>query len=1462
MNPVAKYDESLKPKYLYSEIIHQKKQLIFQVEQTTNHVFPNEDYKYYIYLKNISGVVIKNIHIKANTPAEVFVNEQDNGENVIQIGDLKPDEAKFIYLRAKATTNGIHHVHFICYGDGTGLYYQTLKMHCSYTSISDELVHKLHIYDFTPYEDTYFNKIDNFNDQATQLFKTQKLPFKAGQQPFPMQSKDSESSPELFSNVESESFLNQLDLAKNTKEHVYQYISRENFNANAEEAYVGKNLQDLVNNINNNSKLFKATLLKTGNNELETNFKEYEPNGFIHRFGLLNSEIYHYLGTLPTYSYMSDFLFRWAPDGREPLNLYPQKIAMKWNQKKWTGRGWVVYRIATEDYLNSGKFNFKLEERWKAIGYFETLENAEIFADKCVSIDNAITNTIKREYALYNYEIRESYYDRGVFYVHIPIHNIPSNFYLLNTENIEAIIQRTKPFGTKALIRYLVEDEFSHNLEFLSQPIYQLHSEIDMGDFENASYFIQSKKEGKIIEKICNKDIETYGMVPNGLTAIYNGPNEHEIEIKPESLKPTVYTADKTQELKDKNVARCGDDTACKMDMLTRPYPDNTLNHDIECSYQVDATIDDNSLRTLRDLNNILYQNDFTNISFNIQSNVVDVLKINNSDIERSNESIVNTWMKTNNYRSFSYPVERCFNDKNGLYKFTYKNKYCDSFKINVMQRQSFDVNNEIGIGFTDIYDKHHLFSLKYNDTYQKDHVKYSTVFNNNFKMQRDGLTKASALVFKVIQAEKDYKNNIVVFFTEKDGILHYFHHIIVSDLKQVFIFMNNEFAQYKKYEYYPNTTQIKYQNNNGEVLPLQTNSAGQVLLAETMSYVDENGDTQKGTPVFTIESLPDKDIGSYIKYGVNSKDKVTFETPYHDEFDIYDFTHLFEGEGWNNLYRINKAENSYTYIQNDTNEIINVNPIGLHFDDIAIPENSIIKDIRLKTIMSSSQDKPIACYTAYQTNHILDGCDGYNVRLYPNGIECYHQTTESQYHYLRAIGQSQSVEEVDYYHDLLNEDILFDESFTFDNEMIIQNPHWIEITDFTDNPYSCNDIQNISLVIEGFNSGPEVDILSQLLYEENTGQLISYKIPSGYFYEKISLPFSNVYMIDWLRLRFRFNKLNHSIKISNYCIDVRFKTKQSFNVVYNDCDEIYNTDKNIYYLNAMGDNNFDAKELNNGLTILLDFDGLNPGEFYRIYATELQIIYQQQDMSLLINKNKFTPNRDEDRYVVVSGKTEDTYLSVKCYDDANFLSQTSSSTGPDNFGYELRDTLYQAFTLNHDNITSIEIFPNGFRGNPDNVLKLGVYENHGFSPGKLIKEVYINGWNKSNNQLKSMKSIKYEININGLEINTLYWFKLEVDNPSENNFYLLKYTIDRWQDCKLLTKENNNYINTSGSLKFNIYSKNLSTSFSQLPVVEDYLVDPYIEIGLHRGQGTIKNLAVKKSQETIKKVTFDDNVF
>ena len=49
---------------LYSEIVNNKKQIIFKIDQTSDYVFPNELYKYQIYCKNVSGETIEDVHIK------------------------------------------------------------------------------------------------------------------------------------------------------------------------------------------------------------------------------------------------------------------------------------------------------------------------------------------------------------------------------------------------------------------------------------------------------------------------------------------------------------------------------------------------------------------------------------------------------------------------------------------------------------------------------------------------------------------------------------------------------------------------------------------------------------------------------------------------------------------------------------------------------------------------------------------------------------------------------------------------------------------------------------------------------------------------------------------------------------------------------------------------------------------------------------------------------------------------------------------------------------------------------------------------------------------------------------------------------------------------------------------------------------------------------------------------------
>lgn len=1647
------------PKYLQSEIINQKKKLIFKVEQTIDHAFPNEDFKYYIYIKNISGVKVENVRVKVNNPSEILINTKyDNEEDgYIEIGDLDADgkdSLRFIYLKANCQATGKHYVHFICHGNGTGLYYKSLMLRCSYTHSSDNLIHRLHIYDFTPYEDTYFMKIKDFNSQATQLFKTQKLPFKAGEQPFHMTARDDESTVKPFSNIEQESFLDQNTLLKNTKEHVYQYITRENFNENSVENYEGENLIDLVNQVNKHSKLFRAKFLKTGTNELRTNLQEYEPNGFIHRFGLLNSEIYHYLGTLPSYSYMSDYLFRWAPDGKEPLNLYPEKIAMKWNTKVWAGRGWIVYRVLTKeylDYLNQNSSDSthlmrwlnKKESRWKIVGHFMDEMSAQSYIDRQLYIDSNETARTQRGFAKYEYYMKESYYDSGVFFIHIPINKIPSNFYLLDTENLEGLIQRAKPFGAKALIRYMIESEFDNHMEFTHYPIYKPYTEIDMSDTSYISYFIQSQKyklinskeciitvtvgdnaTGNIILNVNNKEftipikngngilncgelingkntikatyngdneynsgsnsidyyfplstkklpnlniniennkitvnvgenatgnviirinndestvpiinniatlnnaalidgnnnitvkysgneeytsgfnsivykksatknrpaltisinhLQHYGLTPHGLTSICNFPFEAEMITEKTKMLPTIYMADKKQELIQKNLKLCSaNDTNCKNYMENiRPYPDNSLNHNIEHNIVLKSTYIDNDLSRLNGVANLLYLNNFDNISFSILKTGFKPYKTNNQDNRDSENSFIHNWIVKGNpstsitltndkaslctklskeYKAYSYKVERKANPGTDHYITTNQKKKINSFEIIITQKDFMKhEGGEIGIGFTDKLNKNHMFSIEHNDAYpDEDYLKYTTMYNNNFKLKKDGYANVNSLVIKLMQIKGDYNNTMVIFFAEVDRKLQYFHHIICPNLTEVFIFLSKNLAYEREYLYKTDgrgNRKLVYLDNKGnEITATCHDSKGDYLCYKSIYTDEETGKKKPGTPALEYKPI---DLGSLLYYNYSTTEKVTFNTPSINEIDKYETTIYDGGENWKNLYRINKAENSYTYIQNGTNEPQEVDDIFIHFDNIEIPERAIIKSLKLKTITESSHAKSIYASSSYQNSHIFEDVLGNTIKLQSDNRECYHQTCEGQAYYYMQIEKTNNKRKIDYFTNLINENIIFDESVDFDNGIILNNPFWIETSQFTDIPYDCNNVKNIELVIEGFNHGPNVNLIPQLLYEENCASAIAKKINNGYFFKKISLPFSTSFLLDWTRLRFRFEDLNHDIEIFDYYLNVTFINKETkYNIEITETDEITSKNKQITYMDLLQDNTT-AEELNNGLTIQLSFDDLFPGEYYRIYSNELEIEYTIQDTEFMLNKNQFFDDADT-KFISITGDTKDTYLSGQFYTDANHFSQKYSDVGADNLGLELRDSVYQAFILPTDNITGIQIYPNGFKGSPDANLKLGIYENRGTTPGKLIKEVYASGWSKTNKSLKDLNNIKYEININDLKPFEIYWFKFEVENPTDNSYYLLKYTTTQRNECKLLMKENNNYINMSGSLQFDIYTKDLSYGFSQLPTMQDYLSNPYVKIGLHRGQGTIKNLVVKKSNNGINRV-------
>ena len=65
---------------LESEIINKKKQFIFQVEQSANSVLPNKKYTYYIYIKNVSGLLAEDVHIKMVHPTSIIVDEPDTSQ--------------------------------------------------------------------------------------------------------------------------------------------------------------------------------------------------------------------------------------------------------------------------------------------------------------------------------------------------------------------------------------------------------------------------------------------------------------------------------------------------------------------------------------------------------------------------------------------------------------------------------------------------------------------------------------------------------------------------------------------------------------------------------------------------------------------------------------------------------------------------------------------------------------------------------------------------------------------------------------------------------------------------------------------------------------------------------------------------------------------------------------------------------------------------------------------------------------------------------------------------------------------------------------------------------------------------------------------------------------------------------------------------------------------------------------
>lgn len=109
----------------------------------------------------------------------------------------------------------------------------------------------------------------------------------------------------------------------NTGDKTLRPIDIEPYAQKAIEVYKGTNLKKLLKQIKKESKYVDPLFLKTGSNKLADKGYELFPDGLIRRFGLLNSEVYHYSGQFPKISDLVDRAMRWDIDS--------------WDTKVWAG---------------------------------------------------------------------------------------------------------------------------------------------------------------------------------------------------------------------------------------------------------------------------------------------------------------------------------------------------------------------------------------------------------------------------------------------------------------------------------------------------------------------------------------------------------------------------------------------------------------------------------------------------------------------------------------------------------------------------------------------------------------------------------------------------------------------------------------------------------------------------------------------------------------------------------------------------------------------------------------------------------------------------------------------------------------------------------------------------------------------------------------------------------------------
>ena len=562
---------------------------------------------------------------------EYQANIDNNGLVKINVPHIKGCESVKFCLKVQPNEMGTFKPTFMLTNRNSKVYHKQLTLNVDVDINSKKLEHEINIYNFEKTNRYFRYELDGDNN----IFK----------------------------------FFNQGDKS-------LKLVDIEKYNKSAVETFKGTNLKDLVRQIKNKSKYVEPELLRIGSNKLANKGYELYPDGFMRRFGLFNSEIFHYTGQLPQTSNLVDRAMRWDQD--------------RWETKVWGG----------------------------------------------------------------------DIYDNGVFDVSIDYDKIPKNFNLLDINdpmtNLQALVDKVKPFGTKALCYYTNTILLNMNMG-LNVTDAEIGADINI-PLDLQSYYKITKRNNKYYSEAMNDFglISTYNRHDNSIATYFDmfhyqfSPaitlNETRLEKKKDDALGMNTNVEVTTDVFVDNFEK-RKITDC-LDIVENLYA-YTKNIDITKTFEYNGTnkkTRSNQLSLEKNTNYTFYFTDFNDLNIIHDDDIITVKYLND---------------KINNFKGFIIQKE-----DNTIFKRIIENTP-DTYKIQIQQYiEKNDTNSDrtilhiwlssdtkyYHIGYFIFNDTHEISVNANFDTYQKDDANDIITFQIS-----DGIKQKKEENDKVVQFENKY---------------------------------------------------------------------------------------------------------------------------------------------------------------------------------------------------------------------------------------------------------------------------------------------------------------------------------------------------------------------------------------------------------------------------------------------------------------------------------------------------------------------------------------------------------------------------------------------------------------------------------------------------------------------------------------------------------------------------------